>query len=93
MRFIAFIEYKPEDRDKIGEKTQQIWEERKQSPDMFPKKLRLHDGSTVEYFMGGQAKGFVLYETDDPQQLRNLADYWMPEITFQFVPIFFAGET
>ena len=82
MKYIAFWEFNPEDYDKAIEKEKQAMEERERGTDKFPKILFPSHG------MGGEFKGFIIYEDATPEQLINVGLHYMPETKFKFVPIF-----
>lgn len=66
----------------------EIQEERKKFPDRYPKKLLHQDGTPINYNIAGKAgRRFALYEGTE-QQMINLAACWVPEMTWEFVPIF-----
>ncbi|MFX0201505.1 MAG: DUF3303 domain-containing protein [Candidatus Hodarchaeota archaeon] len=82
MKYIAFFELDPEDFEKVIEKYRQGLAEIEKGTEKYPKPL------SEPYGMGGEFKGFQLYETDNPEQLVNLALYYAPEMKHKFVPIF-----
>ena len=84
MRFIGLREF---NGALAPEKVAEINEERKKYPNRYPKKLRFEDGTIAESWIGDGYKGFTIYETDDPQQLENLAKRWMPEMKWTFLPL------
>ena len=45
------------------------------------------------YNFNGETKGFTVYETDDPDQLANIAIFYGPEETFKFVPLIDTRKT
>ena len=71
-------------------KGQRIGEERRKYPNKYPNRLNLEDGRLAEFFLGkkGMMRNFIIYETEDPQQLLNLQTFWLPEIKYTFIPIF-----
>ena len=74
MRFIAFWEMKPEDAGKVIQK--------------FSKREDL--GLKTLYgpcHIGGQAKGFTIFEADDQSVLMNYSSYYTPELTMVIYPI------
>lgn len=87
MRYIGVYEYDIEDVDNVFTKGKEISAEREQFPDKYPKRLLLQDGSTAEFGVLGEPKGFTLYETDDPEQLMNLILFWSPVMEWKFMPI------
>jgi len=82
MNYIAFLEFKPEDLDKIIEKFKYAMAEREKGTEKFPKFLFPTRG------MGDGWKGFAIYENVTPDQMTNLMLHFMPEMTIKFVPIF-----
>ena len=79
MNYIAFWEYCPEDFDKVIEKYKQV--EREKGTEKFPKRLFPPHG------MGGEHKGFSLFENVTPEQLMNMVLHYAPEMKLKFVPI------
>ncbi len=77
MKYIGFWEFDPKDFDKVLKKyvDQDSW------PD-FPETI------SEGFGLGGEFRGFQLYETDNPEHLTNLSLYYMPEMEFNFIPIF-----
>ena len=82
MNYIAFWEYDPEDVDKVIEKAKQAIAEREKGTGKFPKFL------FPSHEMGGEHKGFAVYENPTPEQLMNIQIYFAPEMKVKFVPIF-----
>ena len=82
MKFIGFWEFKPEDFDKVIEKSEEAMAEREKGTEKFPKFLFPAHG------MGDGWNGFAIYENVTPDQMTNLVLHFMPEMTIQFVPIF-----
>lgn len=82
MKYIAFWEFDPEDMDKVIEKNMQVLAAREKGIEKFPKTL------SDSYSIGGEYKGFILYETDDPDQLTNVILHFRPEMKWKFMPIF-----
>ena len=81
MKYICFWEFKPEDFDKIIEKYKQAMKDREKFPEKFPKIL------FPPHSLGGEWKGFTIYETDTPEPLLNLVLHYSPEEKMKFVPI------
>lgn len=86
VKYIAFWELDLEDMDKVIEKDKQVNAEREKGTEKFPKTL------SDSYSIGGESKGFILYETDDPDQLTNIALHYAPEMKWKFMPIFEASK-
>jgi hypothetical protein len=82
MNYIAFWEFKPEDLDKIIEKYKYAMAEREKGTGKFPKFL------FPSHSIGGEYKGFTIYENPTPEQLMNLVLYFSPEEKMKFAPIF-----
>jgi len=81
MKFICFWEFSPEDYDKIIKKYKQAMAEREKGSEKFPKVLYPPHG------MGGEWKGFTIYEDVTPEQMTNMALHYAPEEKLKFVPI------
>jgi hypothetical protein len=94
MLYIGLVKITSENITKIAEKEKKLWSEREKSPEKYPKKLYLQDGTSVDFVMGknGMSKAFCLYDTDDPDQLLNLQTFWLPEVRFTFLPIFHTSK-
>ncbi len=84
MKYIGYS-FASIDVDKIVAKYTKIQEERKQFPDRYPKMLQLQDGTPIT-FMFESRKAIQFYEATE-EQLINLATRWLPEVTFEFVPL------
>jgi len=80
MKYIAYFKCQPEDIDKIIVKNNEIQEDRRKHPDMYPKPLSPNYSFSSE-------KGFRLYESSE-EQLINITKRWIPEIKITFVAIF-----
>ena len=72
----------PENYDKVIEKSKQATTEREKGSEKFPKFL------FPPHSMGGEYKGFAIYEDATPEQLTNVALFFAPEEKVKFVPIF-----
>ena len=81
MKYIGFFEFCPEDFDKVIPKFQEAMKEREKKTDKFPPTL------SATYSMGGQWKGFTLYEDATPEQMANLILHYRPLVKFKFLPI------
>ncbi len=74
MKFISFWEMKPEDAGKVILK--------------FSRRQEL--GLKTLYgpcHIGGQAKGFTIFEADDPAVLTDYTNFYTPELTMVIYPI------
>ncbi len=89
MKFIGYS-FASIDVDKIVAKYTKIQEERKQFPDRYPKMLQLQDGTPIT-FMVESRTGIQFYEATE-EQLINLATRWLPEVTWEFVPLLNKGK-
>lgn len=92
MKYVGVYEYDIKDVDKVFTKAKEIWAEREQFPDKYPKRLLLQDGSNADFGILGEPKGFALYETDDPAQIMNLILFWAPVKKYKFMPIVYPSE-
>ena len=81
MKYIAFWEFCPEDIDKVIERYKQVIAERQKFPDKYPKVI------FGPFGMGGESKGFVGLETDDPEQMAKWVLAYWPVERINFVPI------
>ena len=82
MNYIAFWEFKPEDLEKVIEKFKYAMAEREKGTGKFPKIL------FPPHSIGGEYKGFTIYEDATPEQLMNVTMYFSPEEKVKFMPIF-----
>ena len=87
MKYIVFWEMCPEDFDKVIPKFREAMEEREKGTEKFPKPL------SKNYSVGGQWKGFMLYEDATPEQLANVVLHYRPEVKFKIMPIVEAAKT
>jgi hypothetical protein len=87
VKFIGFWEYNLEDVDKVLEKFMTMTKEREKGSEKFPKMIY------GPYFIGGESKGFTIFETDNPDQLTNTTIHYMPEMRWRFAPIHEASRT
>ena len=94
MLYLGIGEICTQDYTHFLKKGQMIGEERKKFPNKYPNRLNLEDGRLAEFFLGkkGMMRNFIIYETEDPQQLLNLQTFWLPEIQYTFIPIFHVTE-
>jgi hypothetical protein len=81
VQFIGFWEYCAEDTMKVIEKFRQVTAEREKGTTRFPKLVY------GPYHFNGEHKGFVVFDTDDPDQLTNQASFYAPEMEWKFVPL------
>ena len=84
MKFIGYS-FASVDVEAIIAKYKKIQEERKQFPDRYPRMLKLDDGTPVT-FMVRSRKAIQFYEATE-EQLINLSSRWLPEVTWEFVPL------
>ena len=69
MKYIVFVECKPENLKKWIKKTIQQTEERSKFPDKYPKLVMGNQ------FLGSITKAFVVYEVEKEEQIINLNRY------------------
>jgi hypothetical protein len=86
MNIIAFFELKPDDFDKAIKKFQEVITEREKETGKFPKAVY------GPVSMGGQWKGFAIYENPSNEQLNAMILHYKGVMTFKFVPIFDSVE-
>lgn len=82
MKYIAFWEMKPEDTPKVFAKFQ-----KRISPGvetLFGAGLKTIFGP---YHVGMETKGFTVLETDNPEELANFSNYYLPELPMKIYPI------
>jgi hypothetical protein len=85
LKYIAYWEGNPYDAEKIMKKTALNMEEAKKEPKKYPKAI------SANYNISGR-KGFILIEADNQEQMSNLALFFFPELTFEFVAIYELAE-
>lgn len=73
MKFIAFWEFDPKDAAKVIEKFKKSELGLKQLMDV--------------HHIGGQNKGFTIFETDDEQDIIDYMCYYSPELDLKIYPI------
>jgi len=81
LKFIGVAEYDPEDLDKIVEKFAQSRALREKFPDRFPKTI------FGPFVAVDEPKTFVVYETDNPDQLTNHTLHYTPLLREKYTPI------
>jgi hypothetical protein len=81
LKFIGFFEHDLKDTDAVVEKFRQMTAEREKGTQKYPKLLY---GS---YYIGGESKGFGIYETDDMETITNLTIHYIPVLRCKFLPI------
>jgi len=81
MKFIVFMEWKPEEVGKVIEKYSEAMAKMKEHPARFPKTI------FGPFTMGGEPKGFSVVEIDNPDQIPNSVFLYLPLITMKYVPI------
>ena len=81
MKYVGFWEFCPENLDKVIEKNNQVIAERKTGSKKF--------GTVIcgPFGLGGEMKGFTVYEFDDHEQYANIALHYTPLMSWKFVPI------
>ena len=81
MKYIAYSEVFQYSMENIMKKLALYEEEVKKDPTKYPKQI------SPTYNTSGR-KSFALLECDDEKQLLNLALFFFPELTIEFVAIF-----
>jgi hypothetical protein len=87
MKFVAFWEFCPENREKVLAKGEEYIKERKQNPERFSRYLRLQDGTGIGFAIIGHYKGITLLEADDEGQMQNTVSFFAPLMKFTYLPI------
>lgn len=96
MKYLVFTEFSQEEWDTLSESAKKIWSERQQVPDKYPQKI------FPDHFILGDlptftedVRGVTVYDTDDPQQLKNVVAFWtaqgMKSVKRWFIPIYEMG--
>ena len=81
MKVLAFVEFRPEDLQKVAEKFRLIQAERKKGSEKFPKLV------FPPHVFSGEFKIVVIFEDPTEEQLNNLMIHYLPVLTFNFVPL------
>ena len=77
MKYLVFSEFSREEWDKLSESGKKIWAEREKVPDKYPKQIFPDHGILGDLpTFTEDIRGFTIYETDDPQQLKNVVAFW-----------------
>lgn len=78
MDFIGYFVLDPKDFPEVMKKFKKVMDSRDTEPNKFPK---------IAYgpvSMGGEWKGFTVYENPTPEQINALIIEYAPEMTFKF---------
>jgi muconolactone delta-isomerase len=86
MKYIGFWEYAPGSLMKVIEKFKQMTMEREKGNKDFAKLI------LGPFRLFGESKGFSIFETDDPEKLTEIANFYIPEMKWNFIPIHDAAE-
>jgi hypothetical protein len=86
LKFIGFWEYCLEDVDRVVEKFKKMTAEREKETEKYPKLV------FGPYHIGGESKGFTVFETDSIDQLTNTTVHYLPEMKWKFMPIHESGK-
>lgn len=81
MKYIGFWKVVSGDIMDVINKFNQMTTEREKGNERFAKLI------FGPFQFSGEAKGFTMFETDDPQTLTNIANFYMPEIKWKFFSI------
>ena len=81
MKVLAFVEFRPEDSKKVAEKFRLIQAERQKGSEKFPKLV------FPPHVFSGEFKIVVIFEDPTEEQLNNLMIHYLPDLTFNFVPL------
>ena len=80
MKYIAYWEMKPEHMEQVMALFMEAMKDRSESG-KYPKVI--FDSHSI----GGQYKGFLIYEDATSEQLANVVNFYNPYLTFKFMPI------
>jgi len=86
MKVMSFLEYCPEDFEKIVEKFRSAMADREKGSKKFPKV------AFASHSFGGEFKSVQVYEDPSEEQLNALVIHYMPEGKLKFVPLLDAGK-
>ena len=82
LKFIGFFEYDPKDADEVVERFRRATAERAAGRhEDFPKVV------SGPYAIGGEPKGFTIYETDNIDAITKISVYYTPVLKMKFLPI------
>jgi hypothetical protein len=80
MKFLAIVEWDPEDFDKLNKRGEQSTKEREEGTEKYPKWL------FPPHKIIGKNKSFMVYE-GTPEQLTNVEAHWHGLSKWKFIPI------
>jgi peptide subunit release factor RF-3 len=81
MKYIGFWKIVSGDVMDVIDKFKQMATEREKGNEKFAKLI------FGPFQFSGEAKGFTMFETDDPETLTNIANFYTPEIKWKFFSI------
>jgi len=82
LKFIGFWEFDPKDADEVVKRFQRAMAERAAGKrEDYPKLIY------GPYHVGGETKGFAIYETDNIETITNMTNYYTPVLRMKFLPI------
>jgi hypothetical protein len=81
LKVLAFVEFRPEDTEKVAEKFKLVLAERKKGSEKFPKLV------FPAHIYSGEFKIIAIFEDPTEEQLNNLMVHYLPVLKFNFVPL------
>ncbi|MEM1563144.1 MAG: hypothetical protein QW161_00515 [Candidatus Bathyarchaeia archaeon] len=81
MKYIGFWKVVSGDVMYVIEKFRKMTAEREKGNEKFAKLI------FGPFQFAGENKGFTMFETDNPETLKNIADFYTPEIKWKFFSI------
>lgn len=81
MKYIAYFEFSPADYEEIKKRDMKVFAEYQKGSKKFPRAV------FGPYAFIGEPRGFLVVDTDDPEQLLNLAYAYGGMQAWSFFPI------
>ncbi|MBS7648267.1 MAG: DUF3303 family protein [Candidatus Bathyarchaeia archaeon] len=81
MKYIGYWEYSPTKITTVIEKFRQMTADRENMEEKYAKII------FGPYRLFGESRGFSIFETEDPEKLANIANFYAPEVKWEFIPI------
>jgi hypothetical protein len=81
LKYIGYWEYSPTKITAVIEKFRQMTAYRENGEKKYAKLI------FGPYRLFSESKGFSIFETEDPDELTNIADFYAPEVKWSFIPI------
>lgn len=80
-KFIAFWEIEEDSVNSVCVKAEELMKKIREAPEMYPWSL------FGPYCMEGENRGFQVFETDNPEKLKKLTNFWGSDVNLSYHPI------